>query len=505
MSYTPFKVKGAPFEYNGRFWTDDPTRILTREDYEDIPEGFEPFDFGNGVEIFEFTQLFKKVFWEKISVYPDYAGIYSVLCKLPAVERKRLANQCRHMYVNNAHVFTPDHQYYTRADSAVAFLQSVVENPFQNYYERASRNFSYYSRDASTVTSPVRRILAGVTNNSGFFLIQPEGKKSDKPVRIVTACWGTSHGFVVSHSYTELYTLAGGGDSSEGPGVRNYSYDATQLGGFKGVEREGPLSSTSSAPFLGVELEVCTKVSAEELIKICTDVEPKQEIFFVCKSDGSIAGNFEHKYEIVTVPLTPSKMRREWRTLMQKLERLSKDKGLTLYGDVFDTTNSTGVHVHISKKSFSYGKQPTPILRKAGLAWGSRFLAAFNSDFREEMNLLRKVSGRPDYTTNQYCGLSASAVRGRRVAYRVGAKYLSEYGTKYSPAHGGKPSTYEVRIFSGEVSLQHMLSAIDLIDAMYTYTCSHSATSCVRFAAPFTAWLSKTPGYLPLKKTLGLK
>lgn len=277
--------------------------------------------------------------------------------------------------------------------------------------------------------------------------------------------------------------------------IKNYSCDASSvLASFRRAENEF-IGEAGFESYFGVELEVCSQLSGHELQYIVQRVEPVQQPFFILKSDGSISGSYNYKYEIVTVPMSYRSHKEEWKKLFTKLSRLCDENNKTL-GDVFYATPSTGLHVHLSKAAFS---NVTTALRKFGKSWECRFLAAFNSDYREEIDLLTQVSKR-DYKDNRYCGISGSTFRGKRVSFRVGADKLGQYNTKYTPAHNNKAKTVEVRIFSGDVSYEHVMTSIELVKAMYHFTRDHGGPSCVRFARKFKEWIFTQPGLTYLKK-----
>lgn len=496
MAFTNLRVKNAPFSYNGNLWNDDPTRLLGLDDYENT-EGFFPIRFPNGVVIYEPTQIYKPVFWEKTGLNNQ-----TFIQHLEAPQEFGLtAARAIYEMFNGRSLFNSDgSSNVSRSGSAskAAYIREI-RSQLENAYVVPMKGYTSVSR----INYDVRR--HGRQSQPAFFLLGGREPTSEAPIYAVSYSGQYVDVISVKTNTNFLGTEEVSYPEPVAPEMLNYTSDATRyIPSFRGTDKEGKLSSASKhIPFFGVELEVSSMISVKELQTIVQFVEPKQEAFFVCKSDGSIDTSLAtYAYEIVTAPLTPALLRKEWKILFGKLERLAKAKGLTLE-EVWKPSPSNGLHVHISKSPF---EGDTRELRNSGRSWASRFLAAFNSDFIPETTLIQKVSRRAmDYKQNHYCGISGSVMRGRRVSFRVGAKFLGEYNVKYAPAHGKKAATYEVRVFSGEPSLEHMLSSIDFVEAMYLFTGCHSAPRCVRFAETFKDWLQAQPRFVSLKKTLGLK
>lgn len=301
-----------------------------------------------------------------------------------------------------------------------------------------------------------------------------------------------------THMPPEIESSGAGRVSFDGlvaASIMNYSTDATSvLRSFRKNDAEY-VGKDDFASFFGIELEVCSQISPAELQYIVQRMEPVQEPFFVMKSDGSISGGYRHKYEIVTIPMSYGKHKQEWQTLFKKLEKLCEQDNKTL-ADVFYATDSTGLHVHLSKSAFSASH---PVLKKLGRTWQTRFLAAFNTDYKDEVDILTRVSKR-QYKDNRYCGITGSPLYGKRMSFRIGADKASAYTTKYSPAHSNKPKTVEVRIFAGLVTYEHVMTSLELVKGMFFFSAEHGGPSCVRFGKKFKDWLFTQPGYTHLKK-----
>ena len=159
----------------------------------------------------------------------------------------------------------------------------------------------------------------------------------------------------------------------------NYTFkmDPTEFNWWRSVKNENSV-------MFGMELEVCTRLGTAEIQRIVTDVEPKQEPFFIFKQDSSISGRFRNKVEIVTVPSTPRYLRKHWKIFFQKLEKLCAAKNMELQ-DVFDTSTnlSNGLHIHVSRESFT------------DKAHYNKFMTAWNQWQKPVVNLFNTVSQRP--------------------------------------------------------------------------------------------------------------
>lgn len=479
------KVVGAPFEFNGRLWNDDPTRILKLEDYSE-GTSLHPMTFPNDVVILEPTQMMKPIFWE-LTGFRDWHQVNQYI-KHNGTEIWGAA--CYHLR------YGPASGHFHSRGHLIADIWRARSNTCEDFMNACSGSYRDFC--------PVERLYNPVEEN-----VMTENQMGNGSVRrtvFFEAVAETTDSQVIHIQQFRELVIAVETEHSNVPvspvyeadlkcGTElNYTADVTsQLSGFLTTNKD-----KNASVFLGLELEVSTDISVAELQYIVQHYEPKQEAFFACKHDGSVDTSRDYAYEIVTVPMTPARMRQEFRILFNKLHELCKKKGIGL-SDVFLSSNKNGLHIHISKKAF---EGDTRELRKVGNAWGSKFLAAFNSDFMQEIRLLSKVAKRADYTKNSYCGLGNSDARGKRVAYRVGAKHLSLYTTKYTPAHGNKSKTYEVRLFAGLVDLDHVLCSIDMVEAMFYYTGCHGAPLCVRFADTFKAWLVTQNGYRALKNEI---
>jgi len=231
--------------------------------------------------------------------------------------------------------------------------------------------------------------------------------------------------------------------------------------------------------YFGLELEVNTRLPWSDIRRVMLDVEPKQPEFLYSMSDSSISGKFNNCYEIVSMPMTPRRMRQEYKKLFAKLSKLLDAKGLEM-DEVFDMdTRSTGIHVHTSANA--YGK----LQRR-------KFTAMWNSDIPAILNTINLLAGRK-LTETQYCKPSP-AYEGRRVGYSLKeVRYTDKYAACNDTGHS---QTVEVRVFKGTPTLKNILGCIDTVEAMFNFTAEmpNSAFSNT-FPKVFHTWLYSQPAY----------
>jgi hypothetical protein len=241
--------------------------------------------------------------------------------------------------------------------------------------------------------------------------------------------------------------------------------------------------------YFGLELEVNSKVPWSDIHRAMTSMVPVQEAFIFAKQDGSISGQYNNCYEVVSHPMSPRRMRVEFTTLFKKLERLVAAKGLE-WGSVFDMeTTTTGIHVHVSKGSF------TPLSRthkkKFMMLWNNSSPAI--SDFTAKL-ACRTLKG------NTYAK-PATSYAGRSLAWMLKEGKNSDRHSSCNET----TSTVEVRAFRGQPSLASVRHAIDTTEAMLRFTEQMPNSQLNRhFPRHFKAWLGKQNknSYRNLKMTL---
>lgn len=241
--------------------------------------------------------------------------------------------------------------------------------------------------------------------------------------------------------------------------------------------------------FFGLELEVSSRVTPEELQYIVTNVEPKQEPFFYFKHDGSILNTFGHTYEIVTFPCSPRFLKAEFRKLFSKLEKLTDGH----ISDYFDTNSrhTDGLHIHVSRDSFS------------SRIWRNKFVSVWNQWDKSNQKFLWKLSRRiHPLSENRFCRPHRNMVD-KTVAYRLREGAINTgYEDRYASSRETS-NTVEVRVFQGKFELDHILYCVTLTKAIHEFTYSMPINSLgVRFKDDFIKWLNKNGKYRSLEKEI---
>ena len=281
----------------------------------------------------------------------------------------------------------------------------------------------------------------------------------------------------------------------------NYSFQMNKddFNWFRSVSKE-------SGTFFGMELEMSTSLSTVEIQAIVTEMEPKQEPFFIFKQDSSISGRFHNSLELVTVPCTPKYLRTHWKIFFKKLEKLTRAQNKTI-GDFFDVSESlsNGIHIHVDKGSFT-DKFHT-----------SKFLTAWHQWDDDSTGIISDVACRPQkYYENNYCVISskykntsASTARTpssipkfvRQRAQRSLARRLKgiKVDERQSVAHDSSSNTIEVRVYQGIVDIKHIMRCISFTEAMFEYTESIGLSGFdSNFAPTFTKFIKNDRKYKAL-------
>ena len=240
--------------------------------------------------------------------------------------------------------------------------------------------------------------------------------------------------------------------------------------------------------YFGLELEVNTCIPWQDIRKVMLEVHPVQEEFLFAMSDSSISGIHPFCYEIVSHPMSPRRMRKEFRVLFTKLENLIVAKGKTL-DEVFDMeTNSTGIHIHASRNAFS-----SKFHRR-------RFLTAWNSDIPCVAQTIQSLALR-SLKGHRYAAPS-SDYEGRRIGYCLSPVKFNGYSDRYVSASETE-KTIEVRVFQGRAKLNAILHAVDSVESMFYFTRDMKLSSFKsNFNKDFTSWIHNQPKYRTLKETL---
>lgn len=259
--------------------------------------------------------------------------------------------------------------------------------------------------------------------------------------------------------------------------------------------------------FFGLELEVSTKLSNQEIQTIVTEMEPKQKPFFIFKGDSSISGCYDNYVEIVTVPCSPRYLRKNFKILFQKLEKLCEKKGHDI-SDYFDTSRSlsNGIHIHVGRDDFC---------RKPHM---NRYVAAWNQWDTKSVKLLNTVSQRPsDYQTHGYCRVS-SRYTATKPKTKYNFKHMMRRASQRSIAERLKGinddnrtnvcnttnrHTIETRLYQGIFDLDHLMRCISFNEAMFEFTEVASYTMFdENFVPEFSKFIKGKTKYRSLTKLI---
>lgn len=273
----------------------------------------------------------------------------------------------------------------------------------------------------------------------------------------------------------------------------------TRVNGYNWTPPERSLKflggNTKTKLFFGLELEVSSQLTPFHLWHIVTQIEPKQDPFFYVKHDGSVCGKYQNKYEIVTLPCTPRFLRKSFRTFFKKLESiLGPDLGT--YFDLSDVS-SNGLHIHVSKASFTDGKFPSRL-------WKNKFASIWNQWDRQNQDFLQKLSRRVISIEDATYFAPHKQMRDRTVPFRLrNGAFCRNREDRYASARE-TDQTVEVRLFQSRFNLDHIIYCIELTQAIHEYSHSMPISSLGRgFVSGFTKWLIKQPGYYNIKKEVG--
>lgn len=199
--------------------------------------------------------------------------------------------------------------------------------------------------------------------------------------------------------------------------------------------------------YFGVELEFLSKKHPESYIK--SILEKSGKPWFFCKTDGSFTGTRSHNYgqELVTVPMTLRASKHYFKDLFSHEEHIQPS---------LDTSQPTGLHVHISKRAFknkAHSDYFMSILMHEPLF---PFLFAFSERQTNRLN---------------YCDFFYNL---NHVIYPLleGDKWARIY--KRSQRHRRMVevtnNTYELRFFNSYFSYENVLKNVEFCHALISYT-----------------------------------
>lgn len=221
----------------------------------------------------------------------------------------------------------------------------------------------------------------------------------------------------------------------------------------------------------GIELEMSSNCTQREII----DAFP--EIYAILKQDGSVSGNKANPYELVTLPRT---MKRHKKNLAHFFKSVNIDQ--------FDTRDShtNGMHVHIDRTAFD---PDTMHLKK--FCWF--FSNVANRSFLTEVSERRK----PDI--DMWCQFVDIPKSTKQVSstkktggwnYAKADTHASSSGRK-SAVNLSNTATVEVRLFKGVVSFASIIKNIEFCDAVLEFSRHRSFVD--QNVDTFLRWLHSLP------------
>lgn len=210
----------------------------------------------------------------------------------------------------------------------------------------------------------------------------------------------------------------------------------------------------------GVELEACGDYTPTQLI------DAQKDLFFIMKQDGSIFGDRQYCYELVTVPASLKAHKRLWAEFFEKVDY-----------QLFDTSKNTGngMHVHIDRKAFTHSHL-------------TRFTWFITNPGNEDFILA--ISERP---TKKNLDEWASRPNHHHFATKIQAsKYAASTNEGIRGAvHFKRNQTVEVRLFKGIVSYATIVKNLEFVDSVYYYT-QQTMLSQMNLRS-YIDWLNATP------------
>jgi len=223
-----------------------------------------------------------------------------------------------------------------------------------------------------------------------------------------------------------------------------------------------------NTPFLGIELEIERRNSnSVKHGELAQQIE-KEHWYF--KSDGSLTDGFE----IVTHPLTFNYLIHAKESILNSLKVIS-DNGYNSYN-----ANTCGMHVHISKKSFS--------------TWQ---LYRFMKFFVENKEFIIGISQRKLDKLQKWANIEDES--NSELIYK--AKKKDGNSARYVAINLQNYATIEIRIFRGTLNPQSFYKNIEFVYSLFMYTKEFNEISL----EGYKEYISNSCDYSNLKKFIKLK
>ena len=254
--------------------------------------------------------------------------------------------------------------------------------------------------------------------------------------------------------------------------IFSYTTDVTTL-----LHGKRKLPSEGTPVYIGVELELATDYSIEQLINA------SKELFFVAKQDSSITGRKPNKMELVTVPGSFKYIKKQYAHWFNNLDYQR-----------FDCTNETnnGMHVHIDRRSFDDDYHIRNFCWFINNPANTPFIVAVSD--RGSLSAMQTYcpiyNFPPQYTRTQSFKASHRLIENSRGATHLKGGWA-----------GGK--TLEVRIFRGIVSYAAIVKNLEFVESVFHFTQSLRSYREMTLSS-YINWLFSQPAnrFTILKKFL---
>lgn len=245
--------------------------------------------------------------------------------------------------------------------------------------------------------------------------------------------------------------------------IQSYSY--RPITSFKYLSSE--LKNNTEIPFLGIELEVENKLDKIKNNSMAQLIDSSHLYF---KTDGSLSNGFE----IVTHPLSFNWIQANSNKFKSMLTEL-KSSGFNSYD-----SNTCGMHIHISKKSF-----------------GTWQLYRFMKFFAENKDFIVSISQRKIDQLKKWANIEDNG--NEELIYK--AKKKDGNSSRYCAINLQNHSTIEIRIFRGTLNYCSFMKNIEFVNALFCYT--NESSECT--IPGFKEFVNSTSTYSNLKKFIKLK
>lgn len=251
--------------------------------------------------------------------------------------------------------------------------------------------------------------------------------------------------------------------------VKNYSFDVLSILPYPLKEQK------ENKPLLvGVELEVCTDYTMQQLI------EAAEDPFFCGKQDSSISGSKSRCVELVTAPASIKYLKRQYALWFNKLDYSMFD---------VSTQTSNGMHVHVGREHFrnEIGEEDKNHIRN--FCWFINNPA--NIDFFVYLSERGSLANMSHYTPFFPFNRGSSKFQAFKSICNTIGRGGFRGATNFKGGWEGA-KTVEVRIFKGIVSYACIVKNLEVVDSVFHFTKSLTSYRDLTLKG-YLKWLMTTP------------